>query len=74
MVELNLRKILLDELKAANAMLAKYENRLLDDVTEIPVESDDKLKFYKERVNYWSTVSQELRTELFSTRTEIKQI
>jgi hypothetical protein len=58
-----MRKILLDELKAASGMLAKYEDKLLAGSYE---DSD----YMKERVGYWSSVAQQLRVQLFETKSD----
>lgn len=55
---MNLRKMLMEELKRANKMLEKYETAILDG------SAGGELDFYKERVSYWSNAVQELRQQI----------
>ena len=65
MSEINLRKILLDDLKQAREMLMKYETRLLEGTAEA-----DQRKQLEDGVAYWRSVSQQVRNQIFETKTE----
>jgi hypothetical protein len=64
--ELNLRKILLDELKNANQMLAKYETKLLEGSPAV-----DEKPYIQERVKYWSETASITRKQLFDTKSDV---
>ena len=60
----SLRTTLLGELKSANKMLQKYEDKML----EATGEPDEKIV---EGVNYYRTAAQQLRAQLFETKTSL---
>ena len=65
MSALNMRKILSDELKAANAMLAKYEDKAL---------AGDGNEATQKGVDYYRSVAQQLRVQLFDTKSDQSDI
>lgn len=59
----DMKSMLMDELKNANKMLKKYEDKILD---EKPAPQGDELKYLQDRVEYWSNVAQDCRTRLLT--------
>ncbi|NDC22627.1 MAG: hypothetical protein EB078_13280 [Proteobacteria bacterium] len=53
-------KSLIEELKSANAMLMRYENKVMDDKP-----TGEELSYFLNRIDYWSKVAQSLRLKLF---------